>query len=55
MWLLGFDSGPLEEQSVLLTPEPSLQSPSLFYTEPACRGLQCIEREDKGVDFAGSI
>jgi hypothetical protein len=25
MWLLGMNSGPLEEQPVLLTPEPSLQ------------------------------
>jgi hypothetical protein len=25
MWMLGIESGPLEEQSVLLTTEPSLQ------------------------------
>jgi hypothetical protein len=26
MWLLGFELGPLEEQAVLLTAEPSLQA-----------------------------
>jgi hypothetical protein len=30
MWLLGFESGPLAEQSVLLTAQPSLQSPDFL-------------------------
>ena len=30
MWLLGFEPKPLEEQSVLLSSEPSLQPPSIM-------------------------
>jgi hypothetical protein len=34
MWLWDLNSGPLEEQSVLLTTEPSIQPPSfLFYKD----------------------
>jgi hypothetical protein len=31
MWLLGLNSGPLEEQSVLLTTEPSLEPPHFIF------------------------
>jgi hypothetical protein len=53
MRLLGFDSGPLEEQSVLLTTEPSLQPQRLILNarNPRPNVIARVSLRGEGVDM----
>lgn len=55
MWVLGLNSGPLQEQQVLLTAEPSLQPHSMIVFNVVSRSSLCeVLPERDVVVWAGS-